>query len=101
VTRPRVGARTSLKEQEVIIWRAVYDPSWPQYRGVPGQIVGRVSQEGVFVKTGDATIFLKEVQIGEREPQVPVWPVGTRLGSNLSFYLRQLQARIDALDRMI
>jgi hypothetical protein len=34
----------------------------------------------VQVKTGDSTVLLQEIQIGQHPPAVPSWPLGTRLG---------------------
>jgi methionyl-tRNA formyltransferase len=78
ITRPGPGARTLLGEAAITVWRASYDPRWPCYLGTPGEVVGRAS-EGVEVKTGDSVLRLHEVQYEQRLPEVPAWPIGTRL----------------------
>ena len=81
ITHPGPGARTSLDGEDVVIWRAHFDRSWPSYVAIPGQVVGR-SDAGVTVKTGDSTLLLQEVEIAGRRAGVPDWPIGTRLGVN-------------------
>lgn len=98
ITHPGIGARTYLRNQEVIIWDAFYDPSWPLYKGAVGQIVGQYRNEGVLVKTGDSTLLIREVQIVGGKIQTPAWRIGTRLGINLSSNLKQLQAKIESLE---
>jgi methionyl-tRNA formyltransferase len=82
ITRPGPGARTVLGSDRVIVWRATYDPARPRYVANAGQVVGRHA-DGVVVKTGDSTICLREVQVGDGEPMVPDWPLGTRVGLNM------------------
>ena len=101
ITRPGPGARTMLDDQAIVIWRAFYDPQWPAYIATPGQVVGRRSREGVFVKTGDSTLLVQEVQAEHGAPEMPAWRIGTRLGTNLSSYLRQLEARVRDLERQM
>lgn len=81
ISHPGPGARTELDGRRVTIWRAFFDPAWPRYIATPGQVVGR-DDEGVLVKTGDATIHLDRVEVGNGEEVVPQWPVGTRLELN-------------------
>lgn len=78
ITRPGPGASAMLVGQPVRVWRAFWDPSWPRYVATPGAIVGRERGSGVLVKTGDSTLLLTEVQVGDGAPAVPRWPVGTR-----------------------
>lgn len=80
IATPGPGARTTLGNEPVTVWRAFYDPSWPNYVATPGQVVGR-HDSGVLVKTGDSTILVESVD-GPSGPQRPTWPIGTRLGSN-------------------
>lgn len=79
ITRPGPGALTQLDGQPVHVWRAYWDPSWPSYVATPGAVVGREPGRGVLVKTGDSTLLVTEVQMGNSAPAVPRWRVGTRL----------------------
>jgi methionyl-tRNA formyltransferase len=81
ITRPGPGARTVFDGEDVVIWRAHFDRSWPSYIAIPGQVVGR-SDAGVTIKTGDSTLLLQEVQIAGRTAGAPDWPIGTRLGAS-------------------
>jgi methionyl-tRNA formyltransferase len=85
ITRPGPGARTTLGDTPVIIWRAWYEPEWPLYRATPGEVVGRERGAGVVVKTGDSTVLVQEIQIGGEPPKIPSWPLGTRLGNGKQF----------------
>lgn len=92
ITHPGPGARTLLDGRVVIIWRAFYDPCWTKYIATPGQVVGRHPGMGVFVKTGDSTLLVQEVQLEDGQPRIPEWRIGTRLGLNVLSYLRSLEA---------
>lgn len=81
ITHPGPGARTELRGQRVTIWQAFFDPAWPRYVATPGQVTGR-DADGVFVKTGDATIRVERVALNDGPEVVPPWPVGTRLEPN-------------------
>jgi methionyl-tRNA formyltransferase len=97
ISRPGPGARTLLGRDVVTVWRAHYDPAWPAYLSTPGQVVGR-SRRGVMVKSGDSTILLQEVQVGTGAPEVPAWPIGTRLGINAGAALTALLERLASTD---
>lgn len=97
ITRPGPGARTLLANREVVIWKATYDPTWPKYIATPGQVVGR-RDGGVMVKTGDCTLFLEEIQVAGGWCETPSWPIGTRLGINLTTAIRSLLARVEELE---
>ncbi|NER87931.1 methionyl-tRNA formyltransferase [Moorena sp. SIO3A2] len=99
ITHPGPGARTVLDGQMVIVWRAFYDPAWPTYIATPGQVVGSRPHEGIVVKTGDSTLLIQEVQLKPREPCIPNWPIGKRLGINLIAYLQSLEERLAALEK--
>ena len=99
ITRPGPGARTLLGEREVVIWRAHYEPRWPAYQATPGQVVGRAPDGSAIVKTGDSTIRVCEVQLAGEECGAPRWPVGTRLGANLTSALLAMKASLAALER--
>jgi len=97
ITRPAPGARTLVGCEEVVIWGASYNLSWPKYIATPGQIVGR-AEEGVVVKTGDSTLVIKEVQIEGGECGNASWPIGTRLGMNLHSVISSLRSRLRELE---
>ena len=89
---------TLLDNGKVIIWKAFYDTDWPSYLATPGQVVGRRDGEGVLVKTGDATLLVQEIQLDESNPQIPDWPISTRLGRNIVSTVSAMQAKIDRLE---
>ena len=82
IAAPGPGARTMLAQDRIIVWRAFYDPSWPNYIATPGQVVGR-HRTGALVKTGDSTILVQAIERHAGAEQ-PNWRIGTRLGSNRS-----------------
>ncbi|MCM3874390.1 MAG: methionyl-tRNA formyltransferase [Pyrinomonadaceae bacterium] len=100
ISRPGPGARTLLGDKEVIVWKAAYDPWWPTYIATPGQVVGRCD-DGVFVKTGNSTIVLKEVQVANGPCEKPTWPIGARLGVNLLSLVHSLRNRVQELENQI
>ncbi len=93
VSRPGPGARTTVCDEPIIIWRAFYDSSSPKYLATPGQVVGR-NVEGVLVKTGDSTLLVQEVELVNHPCMTPRWPIGTRLGTNPATILSALLARL-------
>lgn len=101
ITRPGPGARTLLRDEMVVIWKAAYDPSWPRYRATPGEVVGRPVSGGVLVKTGDSTLLVQEAQVGEEPAALPRWRLGTRLGLNPGEALTSLLARLAELERRL
>jgi methionyl-tRNA formyltransferase len=101
ITRPGPGARTLLGHESVVVWRAEYDPAWPRYRATPGEVVGRCASGGSVVKTGDSTLLVHEVQVGEASAGPPGWRLGTRLGLNSGAALTNLVARLADLERRL
>jgi methionyl-tRNA formyltransferase len=99
ITRPGPGARTILEARPVTIWRAEYDPAWPQYRATPGQVVGRTAAGSAVIKSGDSTLVVHEIQTEGRPAGPPAWPLGTRLGLDLTAALEALSARVSQLER--
>ena len=97
ITHPGPGARTMLGAETVTIWRAKYEEAWPKYIATPGAVVGR-DGNGVMVKTGDSTLLIQEVQIGDTPVKVPAWRIGTRLGLNIHAALQTMQARLTELE---
>ena len=101
IARPGPGARTLLGDQTVIIWRAFYDPLWPKYVAIPGEVVGSCRGVGLLVKTGDSTILVQEVQVGDNAAGRPRWRIVTRLGINLLDYLHRIEARVKNIQRTV
>jgi methionyl-tRNA formyltransferase len=99
ITRPGPGARTILDGGPVIIWHAEYDPAWPQYRATPGQVVGRTASGSAVIKSGDSTLLVHEIETEGQPARPPAWPLGTRLGVNLTAALEALSARVSQLER--
>lgn len=100
ISRPGPGARTLVDGSPVVIWRAYYDPEWPQYTATPGEVVGRAEGRGVFVKTGDSTLLVEETQAKDGSCREPSWRIGTRLGVD-SAALSTLIDRLEALERRV
>ena len=96
ITRPGPGALTLLGDAPIIVWRALWDPSWPAYLATPGEVVGR-REDGVIVKTGDSTLLVLEAGVAGGPGGVPAWPPGTRLGRGADTVPALLQ-RIRALE---
>lgn len=90
---PAPGARTLFGKRQLIIWRARFDPDWPCYIATPGQVVGIEIDGSVRVKTGDSTIVLEQLAVGE--PQAgespPKLRIGDRLGTDLPMSLQMAQ----------
>jgi methionyl-tRNA formyltransferase len=80
IARPGPGALTLVGGQPVVVWRAHWDPTGPNYLATPGEVVGRRA-DGVFVKTGDSTLLVLEAGATGRPGGIPAWPAGTRLGA--------------------
>ncbi|MEE2754760.1 MAG: methionyl-tRNA formyltransferase [Candidatus Latescibacterota bacterium] len=78
ITHPGPGARATAGGHEIVIWRAFYDPAWPNYRAVPGEVVGKSPRGGVVVKTGDSVISVQEAEEDARGCFSPNWPIGFR-----------------------
>lgn len=98
ITHPGPGARTVLGDQIVTIWKAFYDPTWPNYKATPGQVVGRVPSGGVMVKTGDSTLHVSRVQVDQNAEETPTWRIGIRLGFNQHASFHNLLKRVEALE---
>jgi methionyl-tRNA formyltransferase len=81
ITRPGPGARTRLGDQTVIVWSSSYDPSWPEYVATCGEVVGRSAGQGVIVKSGNSTVLVREVQVGDAAPRIADFPIGTRFSA--------------------
>jgi methionyl-tRNA formyltransferase len=99
ISRPGPGARTTLGDREVVIWRAWWEPWWPRYAAIPGQVVGRRVDGACAVKTGDSTLLVLEAQPEGGEPGVPGWRIGTRLGERDG--VRALREEVRALRRRV
>ena len=101
ITRPGPGARTLIRQEPVVIWRAEYDPAWPRYRATVGEVVGRCASGSVVIKTGDSTLVVHEVETADAPPGPPRWPIGTRLGLDPGAALTALAARLADLERRL
>lgn len=80
LSHPGPGARTNLNYHPVTIRQARYDPDWPTYIAIPGEIVGRQPGVGVTVKTANSILAVDRVTVNGQD-QIPAWPLGTRLGT--------------------
>ncbi len=98
ITHPGPGARTQLGDTSVVIWRAFYDPAWPTYMAIPGQVVGQ-NDRGAIVKTGDSTLLVERIEVEGQGETLPRWPVGTRLGTNVVATLQHAVQRLAVLER--
>lgn len=79
LTWPDRGAWTLVGGEPIIVWEAHYNPDWPSYNATPGAVVGK-EEDGVFVKTGDSVIFVREVETRDGDAHTPRFSIGTRLG---------------------
>lgn len=101
IARPGPGARTTVDGRDVTIWRAHWEPDWPRYAAIPGQVVGRHADGACVVKTGDSTLLVREVQVEGGECGAPGWRIGTRLGPSLAEEVRALRRRVSELEEML
>ena len=101
ITHPGPGATTMLKGSPWIVWASAYDHSWPKYMATPGEVVGRIPDVGIIVKTGDSTLLVKSVQNEGAAEQVADFPIGTRFGVGLANEVKCLQRRVRDLEREI
>lgn len=103
ITHPGPGARTTLGDRILIIWRARYDPSWPKYIATLGEVVGTSPDKGAKVKTGDSTVILESIQFEDEDEfeRVPKFRIGTRFGVNLIQTIYQLQQEVAELRKMV
>jgi methionyl-tRNA formyltransferase len=96
ICRPAPGARTWFAETEIVLWRALYDPDWPEYIATPGQVVGIEPGGGLRVKTGDSTIVLEEWESTGDSP-LPRIRIGQRFGINLAQRMVELSTELATL----
>lgn len=101
ISRPGPGARTLMGDATVVVWTALFDPSWPTYLATPGQVVCRIAGSGVLVKTGDSHLLVSEVQLEGGPVVTPDWPIGTRLGRDPLVEIPNLLARLRVLERRL
>ena len=86
VTHPYPGAYTFYRGAKLIIWSAQANPVIRRYVGViPGRVIEIRPNEGVVVLTGEGTLFIRTVQIGD-EPETcaadVIKSIATTLGSH-------------------
>lgn len=96
ITTPGPGARTVLNGHELIVEKSEIITNALDYIGTPGEIVG-VQNNGIVVKTGDATILLVDVV----PPSGLRFRIGQRLGLNYSAIVRNLLQRIELLEHAL
>lgn len=98
LTDPGPGARTRWRDRTMILWEATFNPSWPEFRGHPGQVIGR-QEEGVLVKTGDSYIRIEKVE-EENSPgrYRPDFKPGDRIGADTNRLLHEAMERIDRIE---
>lgn len=105
VTRPYPGAFSFYGSQKVTVWAAV--PGTEEWKGSPGQILRLDSTQGALVKTGDGTIWLRELEVeGSPLSAIKVFRrVGGRLGTpdtkTLLTKLFEFESRLTALERKL
>lgn len=100
ISRPAPGARAFCRGEEIIIWKAFFDPAWPIYQANPGQVVGVRPGRGVMVKTGDSHILVQEIQRPGQPPSIPRWSVGTRLQGQREMRLHEIERRMAGLEEL-
>lgn len=96
------GAFTYLNNQKLIIWSAE-KVSCPEYYTTPGQIVRVIKNSGVWVKTGDTCLLIKEVQM-EGSNIVRAGKIlkrGMKLGINPAERISALEENIARLEEKI
>jgi methionyl-tRNA formyltransferase len=101
ITHPGPGATTELNGNTCIVWTSSYDPSWPNYVATPGEVIGRIPDAGIMVKSSDSTLLVKSIQMQSNAERVADFPIGTRFGISLIDEVMSLKNRIDALEREI
>ncbi len=88
IALPGPGARTYCRGRAIAVLRSALIPNAPSYIGTVGEVVGR-DDEGVIVKTGDATLRLLAIAELDSDgmpgpSQSPRFAIGTRLSASLS-----------------
>ncbi len=63
VTRPYPGARTCLKEKEVLIWKGRVLEKPPRFAGVPGHVVKHLPDGAVWVLTGGGIYVIADADL--------------------------------------
>ena len=101
ISHPGPGARTLVGDRLLTVWRAGYDPEWPQYMGIPGQVVGVVPNSGILVKTGDSSLLIESAQRDGEDEGIPSLPIGTRLGVNVLDTIYRLQRDLAELQEIV
>lgn len=102
VSRPYPGAFSFYGSQRITVWAAL--PGSEEWKGSPGQILRLDSTQGALVKTGDGTIWLKELELdGTPLPATKAFRrVGGRLGTPdskpLLKKLLELESRLAILE---
>ena len=84
LTFPGICATTTLDDKKIRILTSSYEENWPEYIGIPGQVVGRDS-EGCIVKTKDKTLKITKILDENNIEKIPSFAIGKRLGKRSTF----------------
>ncbi|MCD4653019.1 hypothetical protein K8T06_03700 [bacterium] len=93
------GAFTFYQDRKLIIWEA--EPAnTPEYFSTFGQVVRVIKGTGVWIKTGDSCLFVKDVQFENEDPcnADEILKRGDKLGLNSQAELQHLRWRVKALE---
>ncbi|WP_004472284.1 methionyl-tRNA formyltransferase [Leptospira santarosai] len=93
ITLPGPCAKTACEGYEILIETSSLVPNAISYIGTSGEIVG-VTNDGVFVKTGDSVLLLKKLKL----EQSFNFKIGKRFENKTDFIIRQMKERIISLE---
>jgi methionyl-tRNA formyltransferase len=102
---PGPCARTVHGNKQIAILQSELIDKAPDYLGIPGVVVGR-DDLGILVKTGDSTLrIIKVASISKEgileERMTPIYNIGTRFGINPWVVIKNLEERIEKLEKQI
>lgn len=101
ITVPGPGAYTYLGSEKVIVWKAEM-LDYQAFISTPGEIIRRINNVGVVVKTGDTAILIKEVSIADNEEHIiPNFRLGNRLGIHVHEKIFELEEKIKELEKRL
>ena len=84
ITLPGPGARTCLDRRILKILKSSFDADLPSYISTPGEIIGRNHEKGLLVKTGDSSLWIREIydEAAGETVDPKTFKIGMRLGLN-------------------